>query len=76
MSPGVFGATDLIRTGDLLITSELLYQLSHSSTLHICCNRQYFTIFLLHCQGRISYKRGSFCGAFHKKLLHFSPVAL
>ena len=26
-----FGATDLIRTGDLLITSELLYQLSHSS---------------------------------------------
>lgn len=26
------GATDLIRTGDLLITSELLYQLSHSST--------------------------------------------
>ena len=28
----IFGATDLIRTGDLLITSELLYQLSHSST--------------------------------------------
>lgn len=27
------GATDLIRTGDLLITSELLYRLSHSSTL-------------------------------------------
>ena len=27
----IFGATDLIRTGDLLITSELLYQLSHSS---------------------------------------------
>ena len=70
------GATDLIRTGDLLITSELLYQLSHSSTLHICCNRQYFTIFLLHCQGRISCKRGSFCRAFHKKLLHFSPAAL
>ena len=30
-----FGATDLIRTGDLLITSELLYQLSHSSTCDI-----------------------------------------
>ena len=26
-----FGATDPIRTDDLLITSELLYQLSHSS---------------------------------------------
>ena len=70
------GATDLIRTGDLLITSELLYQLSHSSTLHICCNRQYFTIFLRCCQGRISCKRGSFCRVFHKKLLHFSPAAL
>ena len=61
---------------DLLITSELLYQLSHSSTLHICCNRQYFTIFLRCCQGRISCKRGSFCRVFHKKLLHFSPAAL
>ena len=29
------GATDLIRTGDLLITSELLYRLSHSSTCDI-----------------------------------------
>ena len=29
------GATDLIRTGDLLITSELLYQLSHSSKTNI-----------------------------------------
>ncbi len=29
----VFGATDPVRTGDLLITSELLYQLSHSSIL-------------------------------------------
>ena len=27
----LLGATDPIRTGDLLITSELLYQLSHSS---------------------------------------------
>ena len=27
------GATDLIRTGDLLITSELLYQLSHTSKI-------------------------------------------
>ena len=71
-----FGACGRIRTGDLLITSELLYQLSHSSTLHICCNRQYFTIFLRCCQGRISCKRGSFCKAFHKKLLHFSPAAL
>ena len=75
--PGfLFGATDLIRTGDLLITSELLYQLSHSSTLHICCNRQYFTIFLRPCQGRISCKRDSFCRVFHKKLLHFGPAAL
>jgi len=44
--------------------------------LHICCNRQYFTIFLRHCQGRISCKWGSFCRVFHKKLLHFSPAAL
>ena len=27
----IYGATDPIRTGDLLITSELLYRLSHSS---------------------------------------------
>ena len=27
----IFGATDPIRTDDLLITSELLYRLSHSS---------------------------------------------
>ena len=26
-----FGATGRIRTGDLLITNQLLYQLSHSS---------------------------------------------
>lgn len=30
-----YGATDPIRTGDLLITSELLYLLSHSSILII-----------------------------------------
>ena len=30
--PSVFGATGRIRTGDLLITNQLLYQLSHSST--------------------------------------------
>ena len=53
----IFGATDLIRTGDLLITSELLYQLSHSSTLHIFCNEQYSTIFQRICQGWIS-RRG------------------
>ena len=29
----MLGATDPIRTDDLLITSELLYLLSHSSTL-------------------------------------------
>ena len=29
----LIGATDPIRTGDLLITSELLYLLSHSSIL-------------------------------------------
>ena len=65
------GATDLIRTGDLLITSELLYQLSHSSTLHICCNRQYFTIFLRHCQGRISCKRGKLLQGVSQKVIAF-----
>ena len=68
---GIFGATDLIRTGDLLITSELLYQLSHSSTLHICCNRQYFTIFLRHCQGRISCKRGKLLQGVSQKVIAF-----
>ena len=29
--PGFFGACGRTRTGDLLITSELLYQLSHTS---------------------------------------------
>ena len=66
-----FGATDLIRTGDLLITSELLYQLSHSSTLHICCNRQYFTIFLRHCQGRISCKRSKLLQGVSQKVIAF-----
>ena len=33
------GATGRIRTGDLLITSELLYRLSHSSKL-LRANRQ------------------------------------
>ena len=65
------GATDLIRTGDLLITSELLYQLSHSSTLHICCNRQYFTIFLRHCQGRISCKRSKLLQGVSQKVIAF-----
>lgn len=65
------GATDLIRTGDLLITSELLYQLSHSSTLHICCNRQYFTIFLRHCQGRISCERGKLLRGVSQKVIAF-----
>ena len=31
----LLGATDPIRTGDLLITSELLYLLSHSSIFRI-----------------------------------------
>ena len=31
-----FGATDPIRTDDLLITSELLYRLSHSSKFQFC----------------------------------------
>ena len=35
------GATDPIRTGDLLITSELLYQLSHSSVLAVAEQTQY-----------------------------------
>ena len=33
------GASDPIRTGDLLITSELLYLLSHTSITHILYNR-------------------------------------
>ena len=28
-----FGATDRNRTGDLILTKDVLYQLSHSSTL-------------------------------------------
>ena len=43
------GATDPIRTDDLLITSELLYRLSHSSTLH-SCNANYDTIKTDRCQ--------------------------
>ena len=31
-----FGATDQIRTGDLLITNQLLYRLSHSSMIFMC----------------------------------------
>ncbi len=31
MKSGAFGACGRTRTGDLLITSELLYQLSHTS---------------------------------------------
>ena len=31
-----FGATDQIRTGDLLITNQLLYRLSHSS-IYLSC---------------------------------------
>ena len=68
--PGfLFGATDLIRTGDLLITSELLYQLSHSSRFYIFCNRQYFIIFPAFCQGRIFSFRpaaGAQSGSIHK----------
>ena len=49
-----FGATDPIRTDDLLITSELLYRLSHSSmTLH-SCNVMYFIINGGNCQGFFS----------------------
>ncbi len=68
--PGfLFGATDLIRTGDLLITSELLYQLSHSSRFYIFCNRQYSIIFPAFCQGRIFSFRpaaGAQSGSIHK----------
>ena len=46
----IFGATDPIRTDDLLITSELLYRLSHSSTLH-SCNVMYSIINSKNCQG-------------------------
>ena len=44
-----FGATDPIRTDDLLITSELLYRLSHSSILK-CCNMWYSIIKAGSCQ--------------------------
>ena len=36
----MLGATDPIRTDDLLITSELLYLLSHSSTLPAYYSKQ------------------------------------
>ena len=35
VDPFYFGATGRTRTGDLLITNQLLYQLSHSSTFTI-----------------------------------------
>ena len=46
--PGGPGATGRTRTGDLLITNQLLYQLSHSSVFHKCVN--YITISGLHSQ--------------------------
>ena len=46
-----FGATDPIRTDDLLITSELLYRLSHSSR-PMFCNVMYSTIKAGECQDR------------------------
>ena len=38
-----FGATDQIRTGDLLITNQLLYRLSHSS-IDLNCKSIYYYI--------------------------------
>ena len=35
--PGAFGATDVTRTHDLLITNQLLYQLSYTSEFLTAC---------------------------------------
>ena len=42
---GFLGATDPIRTDDLLITSELLYQLSHSSGSQILSTEEVYHTF-------------------------------
>nr|DAU05357.1 MAG TPA: hypothetical protein [Caudoviricetes sp.] len=39
--------------------------------MHICCNRQYFTIFLRPCQGRISCKRGQLLQSVSQKVVAF-----
>lgn len=54
-----FGATDPIRTDDLLITSELLYRLSHSSR-PMFCNVMYSIIKAGECQdGNLFFARTS-----------------
>ena len=58
-----FGATDPIRTDDLLITSELLYRLSHSSR-PMFCNVMYSIIKAGECQDRNLF----FCANFLKSL--------
>ena len=40
-----FGATGRIRTGDLLITNQLLYQLSHSSTFILGRNKRLYLLY-------------------------------
>ena len=57
------GATDPIRTDDLLITSELLYRLSHSSMLP-GCNANYCSIKVRLCQA-IPPRRGH--GRYYRK---------
>ena len=55
----VYGAPGRTRTGDLLITNELLYQLSHGSKHQINClftkEHWYIIIPLFPCQAKIIY---------------------
>ena len=44
------GATGRTRTGDLLITNQLLYQLSHSSITAGAISGYYFILFVFFCQ--------------------------
>ena len=47
-APLAFGATDQIRTGDLLITNQLLYRLSHSSI--------YYSLYRLEAYGLLTFR--------------------
>ena len=48
-----YGATGRTRTGDLLITNQLLYQLSHSSITAGVIGGYYFILFVFFCQDEI-----------------------
>ena len=69
-----YGATGRIRTGDLLITNQLLYRLSHSSVYETFARRLYILsnfdwvekdfdalseIFFVSCQFTVSYRQAA-----------------